>query len=222
MDIGKAFTYAFEDENWLTKVLLGGLFTLLSFILVGIPFVLGYFLETLKNVAMGQERPLPNWSDNLGGLFSKGLKAAVGVIIWAIPIILVSCLMGVLGAALGQQAGRQAVQIRDVLGLVTACLQCVIWLYSLAMGVFLPAALTRFAISEEISDFFAFGEIFGYVTGNLGNYIIALLLSWVASLVAGLGVILCFVGVLFTSFWAYLVTAHFFGQVYRAQAASVA
>lgn len=221
MDIGKAFTYTFEDENWLTKILFGGLFTLLSFILVGIPFVLGYFLETLKNVARGEERPLPNWSDNLGGFFSKGLKAAVGVIIWAIPIILVSCLIGGLGAIIGQ-AGRQAAQIRDVFGLLTACLQCIIWLYGLAMGVFLPAALTRFAMSEEIGDFFAFGEIFSYVTGNLGNYIIALLLSWVASFVAGLGVILCFVGVLFTSFWAYLVAAHLFGQVYRAQAPGVA
>jgi len=60
----------------------------------------------------------------------------------------------------------------------------------------------------------------GLITGNLGNYIIALILAWVASVIAGFGVIACGVGVLFTSFWASLVMAHLFGQLQRASVAT--
>jgi hypothetical protein len=81
--------------------------------------------------------------------------------------------------------------------------------------VVMPAALMRFAVNERIGDFLAIGELFGFITRNLGNYIIAIIVYWVASFVAGFGVILCIVGVLVTSFWSMLVSAHLFGQVYR-------
>jgi len=42
------------------------------------------------------------------------------------------------------------------------------------------------------------------------------LIAWVAGFVAGFGVILCFIGVIFTSFWAQLVSAHVYGQFWRA------
>lgn len=77
-------------------------------------------------------------------------------------------------------------------------------------------------VSGKLKAFFRFGEIFSYITSNLGNYIIALLVSLVASFAAGFGTILCFVGVIFTSFWAYLVSAHLLGQVYRQAQASAA
>ena len=79
----------------------------------------------------------------------------------------------------------------------------------------MPAALMKFAVDEKISDFCEFRELFGFISRNLGNYLIAIIVYWVASFVAGFGVILCFVGVFFTTFWSMLVGAHLFGQVYR-------
>jgi len=86
----------------------------------------------------------------------------------------------------------------------------------LFMAVVLPAAYTKYAIHNEFGAFFRFGEIFKYITANLANYVIALLLIWVARFIAGFGLILCCVGVLFTGFWAILVSNHLLGQVYRA------
>ena len=34
----------------------------------------GYFVRLVRNVARGDERPLPEW-DDLGGIFSDGLRA---------------------------------------------------------------------------------------------------------------------------------------------------
>ena len=75
VDFGRAFTSVTEDPDWIKKVLIGGAFVLLSSILVGIPFVLGYVGRTLRNVVAGAARPLPEW-DDLGGIFSEGLRLA--------------------------------------------------------------------------------------------------------------------------------------------------
>ena len=219
MDIGKSFSFTFDDEGWLTKVLMGGLFSFLSIILIGVPFLIGYFLETLKNVYLGQPRPLPNWGDNLGGMFVKGIKAMVGVLIWSLPIIILSCAFGVingsLGAAMPSGNSSAAQGAVGVLVAVSFCFWCLIFLYSLVLTVVLPAALMNFAVDEKIGDFLAVGDLFGFISRNLGNYLIAIILYWVASAVASFGVILCVVGVFFTTFWSMLVGAHLFGQVYR-------
>jgi len=43
MDIGKTFTYVFEDEDWVKKVLIGGVINLIP--IVGFFFTAGYMLE---------------------------------------------------------------------------------------------------------------------------------------------------------------------------------
>ena len=73
IDFGRCFTFVTEDPNWVTKVLVGGLMALLTTVLIGIPFLMGYWGRTLKNVAAGVRHPLPEW-DDLGGLFGDGLR----------------------------------------------------------------------------------------------------------------------------------------------------
>ena len=53
LDFGRSFTFMNEDPEWVSKVLIGGAFVLACSLLVGIPFVLGYFSRTLQNVAAG-------------------------------------------------------------------------------------------------------------------------------------------------------------------------
>jgi hypothetical protein len=86
------------------------------------------------------------------------------------------------------------------------------------MGIAFPAAMTLFARDNQFSALFRCGEIWRYVRNNAGNYIVAIVLSGVAGLAAGLGLILCFIGVIFTQFWSNLVTSHLLGQVYRYRA----
>ena len=63
---------------------------------------------------------------------------------------------------------------------------------------------------------------FDFIMKNLSNYVIAVLLGFVASFVAEFGIILCIVGVLFTLFIAYMVYAHLFGQLWKNRVASAA
>ena len=72
MNYTRAFSFMFEDKNWVVKIFVGAIFNLLSLILVGIPFILGYLLELAKNSSEGKEIPLPEW-DKLGDKFTRGL-----------------------------------------------------------------------------------------------------------------------------------------------------
>lgn len=215
MDFGKSFTYVFEDPNWMMKVLIGGVVGMIPIVNFA---VLGYMVTTLKNVADGQTQPLPEWS-NFGDHFMKGLYVFVGALIYTAPVILLYCCIFALsavlpaaGGALGRDVGNA---LASLAGLLSLCLSCLILIVALAVAIFFPAALVRFAMSNQLSTFWDFRGVLDLVRANLSNYIIAILIMWVAGFVAGFGVILCFIGVIFTAFWAQLVSAHVLGQFWQ-------
>jgi len=211
MDYGKAFTFVFDDEEWVQKLLIGGILGLIPIVNL---VVIGYGLKVLKNVADGMEQPLPAW-DDFGDYFVQGLMSFLGSLVWAIPILIVVMLTAFLSAVAGAGYGYDTSAAQAApFHVCTWGLSCLSTLYGLFMGVVLPAAITRYAISGEFGAFFRFGEIFNYITSNLGSYIIALLLGFVAHFISGFGVIFCIVGVVFTAFWAILVSSHLLGQVY--------
>ncbi len=225
MDIGKSFTYMMEDPNWLMKLVIGAVVSLVPIVNFA---AIGYMLTVMRNVAEGQAVPLPEWG-NFGEHFMKGLYAFVGILIYFAPALLVYCCVGVLsGVAGGMMGGGSSSSssgdaIGGVLAIVMMCLNCLVGLFMLVASILMPAALIRFAMSQnQLSVFWDFGGNFQLVSKNLTNYIIVLLISWVASFIAGFGIILCVVGVYLTMFWSQLVTAHIFGQFWRASQGSLA
>ena len=210
MDYGKAFTFVFEDKKWVTKVVIGGILSLIPIVNL---IVIGYGLKALKNVAEGAAEPLPEW-DDFADYFVQGLMSALGGLVWAIPSIALSMVMAFLDAVTRNQMDPQSVAAP--IGICLSGLACLSGLYGLFLGIVLPAATTKYAVTGEFGAFFRFAEIFKYITSNLGPYIIALLLGVVAGFIAGFGLVFCFVGVVFTGFWAMLVGNHLLGQVYRA------
>ncbi len=224
MDVGKSFTYMFEDKDWIAKVAIGGVILLVGGLILGwlvIPAIaasillFGYTLTVIRNVYDGSPNPLPEWN-NIGDLFMKGLMGSIGVLIWAIPVIILACCIAMATIAFGSAAndsGRS--NIGPAGGLVITCLYCLTTIVGLVISLFVYAPITKFAISNQLSDFWDFRGAWSFIQANPGNYVIAFLLALVANFIAGFGIIACLIGVFFTSFWAMLVMGHLFGQVAR-------
>jgi hypothetical protein len=208
MDIGKAFTFVFDDEDWITKVLVGALFVLASMVLVGIPFLLGYTIALMRNVMRGMEKPLPAW-DELGEKFKEGLILILIFVVWAAPIWLIACLQWIVTAAFANSQDAAG-----IISFISICTSCISGIWGLVIALFSPAIYIRFADNPEFKSGFEFAEIWQFTKDNIGNVIIAILLGWVASVVAQFGVILCVIGWFATTFWAAVVQGHLYAQVW--------
>ena len=216
MDFGKAFSFVFEDEDWVKKIAVGGLISLIP--VIGIFLVLGWGVEITKRVINGDAEVLPDWSD-FGGYLSRGFMVFVIAFLIFLPVILVqSCGSGLpfLTDSYDQEA------LTTALWVLTACFTCITILYSIVAYMILPAAVARYAATGDFGAAFKLGEIFKVVRNNLGTYAMVLLGGIVASLVASLGTIACVIGVLFTTVYSFAINGHLWGQAYNVSGSSAA
>jgi hypothetical protein len=203
VDIGRAVQYVFQDPNWIKKVLIGGLLLIIP--LIGTWIVGGYFIRTFRSIYQGSDTPLPEW-DDFGGDLMRGLKLMVVVLVWLAPVWVVSvCVIVPLSTAMDS----------DAAGLIVLPLQCLISILSIAILFLYPLIISRFAMTEQIGDGLKFGEIFAEAQRYPKELLIVLVVYWVVGIVASFGLILCVIGVLFTSFIAMLIYAHLIGQLRR-------
>jgi len=214
MDFGKAFSYVFEDEEWLKKIGLAGVITLIP--IIGQFVIAGWGLEIVRRVIEDDPEPLPDFVE-FGDFLVKGLLVFLVGFVFFLPVILVQgC-----NAAFIPLLERGDATVETAFGILTSCIVCLTVLYSIVMAFFLPAAVGNYAAKGELSAAFKFRELFQLVKKNFGPYLLVVLGSWVAGLIAGLGVIACVIGVLFTSAYSYAVTAHLIGQAYERDTGAV-
>jgi hypothetical protein len=188
MNYTRAFSFMFEDKNWVVKILLGAIFNLLTVVLIGIPFILGYLLELARNSSEGKEIPLPEW-DNLGDKFTRGLVYFIIVIIYSIPGI--------------------------ILSFIPCVKYCLGPLYFLALAFILPYITVKYARTGSFEEVFRFNDIIDFTKKNINNLIIVVLLSIALQIIASFGVLALVVGMFFTIFWADLAIYYLYGKVVR-------
>lgn len=208
-DFGKPFTYVFDDPRWLQKILIGGLFYLASFLLVGWFFILGYVARVVRNIIADVKLPLPEWED-LGGFFNEGVRLFAISLIYALPIVLMVSVM--IPASILGEADNSALQ---ALGSVAGCVACLFIPFMLVTMFFLPAALLFAVVEQRFGAAFELGRLWPFVRANIGNYLLAIVIHIIAQHLGGFGIALLCIGVVFTGFWSFLITAHGFAQVYR-------
>lgn len=214
MDFGKAFSFVFEDEEWLKKIGLAGVITLIP--IVGQFVIAGWGLEIVRRVIEGDPEPLPDFAE-FGDFLVKGLLVFLIGFVFFLPVIIIQGCNAAFIPLLDQ--GDTAAE--TAFGILTSCIVCLTVLYSLVMAFFLPAAVGNYAAKGELSAAFKFRELFQLVKKNFGAYLLVVLGSWIAGLIAGVGVIACVIGVLFTSAYSYAITAHLIGQAYQQDAGVV-
>jgi len=205
MDFGLAFSYPFQDKDWIQKILLTGVISLIP--IVGQIAVLGWLIEITARVIRGESDPMPKWED-FGGLFMSGLKAFALGFIFGLPLMIIAFPAAIIDTLVDSESAAV------VFSLLLACLSCLSIIYGLALAFIIPAAYGELAATGSLASALNIGTLIERIRKAPAAYLLAFLGILVASFLAGFGVILCFVGVLFTGAYAYAVEAHLFGQAY--------
>ena len=201
MDIGIALTYVTRDEAWLKKVLIGGLILLIP--IVGGLILYGYGVRIARNVIADDPNPLPEW-DDIGGDLSSGFFVVVGSLLWGVPVWALYICALILSSA------------SDAAGLIAAFIYlCLIFPLSIILGVFvIPTLIGRYALTNDFKSMLQFGEILATIRSiGVGPYLLYLVLAIVAAFIGWLGLLACFIGVVFTLAYAMMAQAHGAGQL---------
>jgi len=232
MDVGKALSFVFEDEEWVTKILLGAVIALIP--IFGGLALMGYAIAVVRNVIAGHDRPLPAW-DDLGNYFKDGLMFWVTTVIYALPLLILICPIGlvwILPAIASEQEDLIAI-LTGVAGVVSAGLGCLAALYGILLALLTPVVQIRFAETEDIGACLRLGDIFRFLFANIGSVIISQILLFVAgivltSVIGGVGgffgiipicgwILAAALGLLLlpASVWLTVFSSHLYGQIGR-------
>ncbi len=212
MEYGKAFTYPTQETDWVKKFLIGAAISLVP-VLGSIVFA-GYTLDVTRRVIAGDSQLMPEWSD-FGDFVKKGFSALVVGLVYALPaIIFASCL------SVGPLAAGQDDPMPLIATIVSSCCGCLLALYSIFLGLLLPAAFGRLAATGEIGAALRVSEVFALVRTKPAVFLIVWLLSGVAIFaLLSIGSIIPYCGNILGASYALLVIAHLQGQAYRVASA---
>ncbi len=208
MDFGLAFSFPFQDEKWIEKIVIAAVISVIP--IVGWFALLGWSIEIGRRVINGDEEVLPDWSD-FGGLLALGFKAWIAALVFSIPLIIVWIPVVIFSAIAGSADGDAAAVIVSI---VSLCVIGLTFIYSIALLLALPASYGRLAATDGLGDSLNVREIWTIVSNAPGAYLVVLLGYFVAGFIASLGSIACLVGVFLTTAYSLAVEGHLLGQAY--------
>jgi hypothetical protein len=208
MDFGLAFSFPFQDEKWIEKILIAAVISIIP--IIGWFALLGWSIEIGRRVINGEKQVLADWSD-FGGLLTLGFKAWLAALVFSIPLIIVWIPVGIFTGVVGSTDGDAAAAI---ITLVSFCMICLTFSYSIALLFALPASYGRLAATDGLGESLNVKALWTIVSNAPSAYLIVLLGYIVAGFIASLGSILCLVGVFLTTAYSLAVEGHLLGQAY--------
>ncbi len=211
LNLGQAFTTLFEDRDWITKLLTAFLLTFagiaFSPFLVGlIPLAVmcGYMIEIATNTRDGKKMILPQWT-NLTDLLTRGTGVLVALLIYNLPVLIVSCCLLLPGSVPDQLVG-------GLLYLTLFC--CALPFYIIYTGFTWPllaAGTARYLRSGQAASYFRFGELWDIALGVGAPSVSYVLCAIIVNGIVVLTGLTC-IGVIFGAAILFPVHGHLLGQ----------
>jgi hypothetical protein len=208
LDFGRTLGFFFQDPNWVQKILIGSLFTILSMFFVGGIFIAGYAARLVRRAARGEPHPLPEW-DDLGGMFVEGLSVIGAYLIHLVPAIAAFAMLFIPVALMGEGGSEPP----PAALLLLVLLVILAFVLLLAVLFYFTAAFTRLAIEERFGAAFEVQHNLAFIRRNTGNLLMALAAFLVSNFIAQFGILLLCVGILPATFWSQCVGAYALGEV---------
>lgn len=192
MEIGEIISESikYPSSNW-KKVIILGILVIASVLIIPIFLVYGYVFRIMKASIAGLNE-LPEF-DELGEMFVDGLKIFVVALVYAIPIWIISA---ILGAIMGTGMGTPATSLDPTMIWGALASSTVFIIVALIVGLVEIMAILNMAYYDgEIGAAFRFNEILDRIARiGWGKYIVTYIVIVVISFIGFLiGLITMFV-----------------------------
>jgi hypothetical protein len=213
--LSDALRYPLEGDGWLRTILIGGLLTILSVLVLPWFLLQGYYVRVLHGVTNDDPEPpaFTDWVD----LLVDGLKLFVLNILVAIVIAIVQVAVAIVGGTGSFLAETQPGVSPEAAGSAPGALAILLFLVAiLVISYVVPAMIANFARQDSLTSAFDMSTVFsGALTRE---YLIAWFLAVAVGLVLGFVATLLsllIVGI-FGLFYVQIVTYYLFGRGFAA------
>ena len=210
--LSDSIDYLKDSDDAVTTVLLGGVLSLLGFLLIPTLLLFGYFVRVLE--LTGEGEPEPPRFERWGALLVDGVKAfVIGFVYLLVPAVVALVFVGG-GAAIADNAG-----VLGAIGIVGGGLLTLV--VGLLVWYAVPAALANFARERRFSAAFDFGAlrpVLGtetYATGWLLGLVVTIVggaIIGVLAIVPLLGWLLAVLVAFYTQVMAFYIYGRAFGE----------
>ena len=209
MDFGKIIKFPMKDKDWIMKVIIGGVLSIIPIV----NFISsGYQLKVMKN-AINKKPGMPEWKGFMD-LFVKGLIIfVIALLFMIVPLIIFGAIAGL--SAISVIMGDLTNPYNIVLAILPALF--IGGILFLIIGFILPMAIAMYAKSDNFSDAFKFSEIFNRIKSIFGEYLVSYIVIVVFGIILGLIMLIPVIGWIigfFGSFYLGVVALNMFGELY--------
>lgn len=170
MDIGDIISDSikYPSSSW-GKVLILGIITIASVLIVPVFLLMGYVFRIIKATLAGIDE-LPEF-DEIGSMFVDGLKVFVVGIIYAIPVWIISAIVGLL---MGSNSAASAASLGPGYLIAVILGNIVFFIIALIIGLVEIMAIANMAYNDgDLGAAFRFSEILDIIaTIGWGKYIV--------------------------------------------------
>jgi hypothetical protein len=186
MDAGKSFSFPFEDQDWVSKLGLGALISMIPILNFAWS---GYLVEIMRRVMNNDGNSLPTW-DDLDKKFKDGLILFGAILVYLAPALIALCLpLGITALSGSLSSGNGNIQdlgrrLTESGGLLFIAMLCVFMLYGFLLSILYPAILIIFSREGTFASCFKLREAFDMISKNAAPFFTA----WALSLATNLGV----------------------------------
>jgi hypothetical protein len=209
MDYGKIIKFPMEDKDWIMKVIIGGVLSIIPIV----NFISsGYQLKVMKN-AINKKPGMPEWKGFMD-LFVKGLIIfVIALLFMIVPLIIFGAIAGfsVISVVMGD--------LTNPYNIVLAILPALFigGILFLIIGFILPMAIAMYAKSDNFSDAFKFSEILNRIKSIFGEYLVSYIVIVIFGIILGLIMLIPVIGWIigfFGTFYLGVVALNMFGELY--------
>jgi hypothetical protein len=167
-------------------------------------------IEIVRRTKAGRTDILP--TTHFSYFLTLGLKLFVVGLIYSIPVIILSCILGLMNSSVDYSDSNVITIVYTSMGCFGSLLTFVVQVAVSLLGTY---GIIKLAETDQIKACLDFNDAFNTIKNNLKIFILVELLAVVAGLIGSVGVVLCFIGVLLTAPYGIAVTGNLVGQLWN-------